>query len=69
MSGGMRIGEVLGLEPEDIDLDTGVVHVRRSNRARETMKNQRERVTFLTDEALVVTGVAPVPGNLDEPGL
>lgn len=54
MSSGMRIGEALGLEPDDIDLDTGVIHVRRSNRSRQTTKNQRERVTFLTDEALVV---------------
>lgn len=49
---GMRIGEVLGLEPDDVDLDNGIVYVRRSNQNRKTTKNQRERVTFLTDEAV-----------------
>lgn len=48
----MRIGEVLGLEPDDVDLDNGIVYVRRSNQNRKTTKNQRERITFLTDEAI-----------------
>lgn len=48
----MRIGEVLGLEPDDVDLDNGIVYVRRSNQNRKSTKNQRERITFLTDEAI-----------------
>jgi integrase len=52
LSSGMRIGEVLGLEPEDVDIEDGIVYVRRSNAGRTTTKNQKERVTFLSNEAI-----------------
>lgn len=52
---GMRLGEVLGLEPEDIDLDAGWVWVRRAGpkTKSKTPKNQKPRYTFLTDEAVI----------------
>jgi integrase len=43
----MRIGEVLGLEPDDVDLDNGIVYVRRSNQNR---KSQAEISRTLVGE-------------------
>ncbi|PWR74854.1 tyrosine-type recombinase/integrase [Methanospirillum stamsii] len=54
MATGMRLGEVLGLLPEDVDLENRIVYVRRSNQKRKTTKNQKERITFLTEEALFI---------------
>ena len=52
LSSGMRLGEVLGLEPGDVDLDKGIVWVRRSGPKTKIPKNQKQRITFLTEEAL-----------------
>jgi len=46
-SGGLRVGELVKLKPEDMDAERGVIHIRGS-------KGRKDRYTILSKSALVV---------------
>ncbi|UKT62704.1 tyrosine-type recombinase/integrase [Pedobacter mucosus] len=65
LSGGMRIGEICALSWEDIDIDQGVIHIRKTLQRIYTIEDNERKTELILDTPKTKNSIREIPMNRD----
>ncbi|RZK60520.1 MAG: site-specific integrase [Pedobacter sp.] len=65
LSGGMRIGEICALSWEDIDIDQGVIHIRKTLQRIYTIEDNERKTELILDTPKTKNSIREIPMSRD----
>ncbi|RZK40905.1 MAG: site-specific integrase [Pedobacter sp.] len=65
LSGGMRIGEICALSWEDIDIDNGVIHIRKTLQRIYTIEDDHRKTELILDTPKTKNSIREIPMSRD----
>ncbi len=65
LSGGMRIGEICALSWEDVDVDQGVIHIRKTLQRIYTLENDQRKTELILDTPKTKNSIREIPMSRD----